>query len=160
LAELEVIVEHMPEKWRALVLLAAWCGLRWGEATELRRKDLDLAREIVHVRRSVVRAGMGKVVKEPKSDAGMRDWTIPPHVIPVLRKHLARYAQVGAEGCCSRPLTAGTWQPCHSGVPSTRLVRRPVDRINGHGWALHAGHGDAGSARCLQPSAGHRQSAI
>jgi integrase len=97
-AELEVIVEHMPEKWRALVLLAAWCGLRWGEACELRGKDLDLVREIVHVRRSVVRTGKGKVVKTPKSADGTRDWPIPPHVMPVVREHLARHAQVGAEG--------------------------------------------------------------
>lgn len=26
-----VIVENMPDKYRALILIAAWCGLRWGE---------------------------------------------------------------------------------------------------------------------------------
>ena len=26
---------------QALVLLSAWCGLRWGEVTELRRKDIS-----------------------------------------------------------------------------------------------------------------------
>jgi len=98
LAELEVIVEHMPAKRRALVLLAAWCGLRWGEVTELRRKDLDLVRKIIYVRRSVVRSGEGKVVKTPKSAAGTRKVTIPPHLLDTLREHLARHAQVGAEG--------------------------------------------------------------
>jgi integrase len=93
-----VIVEHMPEKWRAMVLLAAWCALRWGELTELRRIDVDLVRGIVRVRRSVVRGASGKVVKAPKTDAGRRDVSIPPPLVPVLREHLARHAQVGAQG--------------------------------------------------------------
>src|ERR1019366_3929487 len=42
LPELEVIVEAMPERYRAMVLLAAWCGLRFGELTELRRGDVDV----------------------------------------------------------------------------------------------------------------------
>jgi integrase len=96
--ELEVIVEHLPDQWQALVLLAAWCGLRWGEATELRRKDLNLEAGVVHVRRSVVRTGNGKIVKEPKSAAGFRDVTIPPHLLDALRKHVREHAQVGAEG--------------------------------------------------------------
>ena len=32
----------MPEQYRAMVLLAAWCALRFGELTELRRKDINL----------------------------------------------------------------------------------------------------------------------
>ncbi len=35
LAKVAAAIE--PERFRALVLLAAWCGLRWGEVTELRR---------------------------------------------------------------------------------------------------------------------------
>lgn len=27
--QIAVIVENMPDKYRALILLAAWCGLRW-----------------------------------------------------------------------------------------------------------------------------------
>ncbi len=42
LAELEVIVTAMPPRYRLMVLLAAWCQLRFGELTELRRADIDL----------------------------------------------------------------------------------------------------------------------
>ena len=38
-----------------MILLAAWCGLRFGEITELRRKDLDLHSGTVHVHRAVTR---------------------------------------------------------------------------------------------------------
>jgi integrase len=42
LGELEVILGAMPERYRTLVLLGAWCGLRFGELSELRRRDIDL----------------------------------------------------------------------------------------------------------------------
>ena len=54
LAELEVIVTAMPPRYRLMVLLAAWCQLRFGELTELRRADVDLKDGIVRVRRGVV----------------------------------------------------------------------------------------------------------
>jgi hypothetical protein len=28
--QIAVIVENMPDKYRVLILIAAWCGLRWG----------------------------------------------------------------------------------------------------------------------------------
>ena len=44
--ELAVTVEAMPERYRALVLLGAWCALRSGEMLELRRRDVDLGDEL------------------------------------------------------------------------------------------------------------------
>ena len=41
LEELRIIVAAVPERWAMLVELAAWCALRFGEATELRRKDVS-----------------------------------------------------------------------------------------------------------------------
>ena len=40
LDEIAVIAAEMPEQYRAMVLLAAWCALRFGELTELRRRDI------------------------------------------------------------------------------------------------------------------------
>jgi integrase len=53
LDELRIIVEAMLERLRIMVLLAAWCALRYGELAELRRKDVDLANGVVKVRRAV-----------------------------------------------------------------------------------------------------------
>ena len=47
--ELEVIVEAMPDRLRALVLLCAWCALRSGEVLELRRRDVDVVAGTVRV---------------------------------------------------------------------------------------------------------------
>jgi integrase len=88
LVELETITANMPEKYRPMLLLCSWCGLRFGEAAELRRKDLDLTNGVIHVRRAVVRADGQVIVGTPKSTAGVRDVAIPPHLIPMLKAHL------------------------------------------------------------------------
>jgi integrase len=70
LAEVEVITAAMPEPYQAMVLLASWCSLRFGELTELHRGDVDLTEGVIRVCRAVVRAGGGFQVTTPKSDAG------------------------------------------------------------------------------------------
>lgn len=67
--ELAVIVERMPDQYRAMVLLAAWCGFRIGELAGLRRGDLDLVRRVVRVERDVTRVSGVLVVGTPKADA-------------------------------------------------------------------------------------------
>lgn len=96
LAELEVLTEAMPDRYRAMVLLAAWCGLRFGELTELRRRDVDIEDARIHVERGVTRVKGQMIVGDPKSEAGKRRVTIPPHLLPVLEAHLGRH--VGAAG--------------------------------------------------------------
>lgn len=97
LAELEAAALAMPDRLRVAVLLAAWCGLRWGELSELRRKDLDLDRGTVHVERAVVRVDRAEQVGRPKSAAGVREVAIPPHLLPLLTEHLAEHVTRGRE---------------------------------------------------------------
>ncbi|MFZ1374060.1 MAG: hypothetical protein WAS01_09710 [Nostocoides sp.] len=60
--ELAVIVEAIPSRHRALVLLCAWCALRSGEVLELRRKDIDVAAGTVRVVRAVSWVGGQAIV--------------------------------------------------------------------------------------------------
>ncbi|MGN6204110.1 tyrosine-type recombinase/integrase [Humibacter sp.] len=96
--ELDALTEAMPPRYRMLVLLAAWCGLRFGELTELRRKDIDTKRGIVHVRRGVTLVGGKFVVSTPKTAAGIRDVAVPPFLLPQLREHLLRFTAPGSSG--------------------------------------------------------------
>ena len=102
--ELDVIVENMPERWRLMVLLASWCALRYGEIAELRRKDIKLRHVggrwtgVIQVRRGVVWVNRKIQVEPPKSEAGIRDVAIPPHLIPVIQEHLETFAASGQEG--------------------------------------------------------------
>jgi integrase len=107
LTQLEDIVQHTPERRRLMILLAAWCALRFGELTELRRSDIDTKAGVIRVRRGVVRVrettedGARRYVrkaKTPKSAAGARDVAIPPHLLPLVRQHLLEHAAPGKDG--------------------------------------------------------------
>jgi integrase len=97
LDELGALVAAMPPRYRVMTLLAAWCALRFGELTELRRKDVDLDAGVLRVRRGVARADGVIVVGTPKSDAGRRDVAIPPHIIGLLREHLDQLEDRGRD---------------------------------------------------------------
>ena len=90
-AELGVLTEAMPERLRLMVTLASWCALRFGETVELRRGDIDLSDEVIRIRRAAVRTKGTYTITTPKSDAGIRDVAIPPHIIPPIEQHLAKY---------------------------------------------------------------------
>ena len=90
-AELGVLTSAMPERLRLMVTLASWCALRFGETVELRRGDIDLSQEVIRIRRAAVRTKGTYSITTPKSDAGVRDVAIPPHIIPTIEQHLAKY---------------------------------------------------------------------
>ena len=91
LEQLDTLVGEMPARLQLMVLLAAWCALRFGEVVELRRKDIDLEDHVVKIRRAAVRVDGGWVVGDPKSDAGKRDVSIPPHIAPAVLRHLTKH---------------------------------------------------------------------
>lgn len=99
------LVEAITKRYRAAVVLAAWCGLRRGEICALRRADVDLVNGTVQVRKTwaeLLESGE-KYEKDPKTDAGKRTVAVPPHVLPILREHAEKWAGpqffcVGADG--------------------------------------------------------------
>ena len=85
-------------RYRALVLLATFASLRWGEATALRRCDLDLAAGIVRVRAAYAERSTGELVLgPPKSRAARRIVGIPSSIVPALREHLSLFVGPEAE---------------------------------------------------------------
>lgn len=98
-AELEKVAEKVPERYRAAVPVKAWCGLRFGELIELRRKDIHTSgdRMVIRVRRQATYVGKKLEVGPPKSAAGIRDVVVPPHVAEVLRAHMKKHTGRGPE---------------------------------------------------------------
>jgi integrase len=111
LGELEIISGHVPAQYRAMVLLAAWCGLRWGELTELRRHDVDLGGGVLRVTRGVTRVGADFVIGEPKSRAGRRTVAIPPHLMDAVRRHLDDYTAAAKDALLFPARGGGHMQP-------------------------------------------------
>jgi integrase len=79
-----------PERLKALVLLCAWTAVRWGEVSELRRKDVGDDCEILFVTRAVTRRDGVYRVDTPKAGKG-RAVVIPPHIREDLRNHLSTH---------------------------------------------------------------------
>ena len=76
-------------RYRALVLLATFASLRWGEVIALRRRDLDLEARAVRIRAAYAERSTGEMLLgPPKSRAGRRVVGIPDVIIPALREHL------------------------------------------------------------------------
>lgn len=60
------VLEQLPPRWRPLAAVAAGCGLRQGESFGLRVQDIDLSRQVVHVRQQIRLEGGRPVPALPK----------------------------------------------------------------------------------------------
>jgi integrase len=89
--ELETLVIKMPDRFRAMVLLAAWCALRFGELVALRRQDIDVVEGVLRVDFGISRT-RGQVHRADPKASSNRDVAIPPHLLPALVHHLAHVA--------------------------------------------------------------------
>jgi integrase len=91
--EVAAIAEHIDRRYRALVLVAAYCGLRAGELRGLRRRDVDLLHRTITVNQQLVDASGGGFELRPlKTRRSRRSVSVPAHVLESLELHL------GAEG--------------------------------------------------------------
>ncbi|MCX5147227.1 site-specific integrase [Streptomyces sp. NBC_00320] len=98
-AEVYAVADAMPARYRLLVLLAAFTTFRFGELASLRRRDVDLSRCVVFVRRAQSELQNGKLAdKAPKSGAGVRSVAFPAELIPDVTHHLEHFAGAGQDG--------------------------------------------------------------
>lgn len=101
----------MPDRVRALVLLAIFASLHWGEAVMLRRGDIALDEATVSVCLQQVELDTGKlIVGPPKSRAGIRTVTFPAAITPLLRHHLDTYVGPEADARIFRGTRGGIWR--------------------------------------------------
>ncbi|MEU1896690.1 tyrosine-type recombinase/integrase [Streptomyces pristinaespiralis] len=121
-------------RYRALVLLAAFTGLRWGELIGLSRRDIDLDSGTLRVRRNVAELHSGKrLVKEPKSAAGKRTVAIPAVIAADLATHLAVFAEPGPDGRIFVGAKKATPRRNHFG----KLWRKACDQVGIKGLHFH-----------------------
>jgi integrase len=91
--------EAIEPRFRALVLLAAFTGLRWGELCALRRSDVDLDARTVQVERTLSELHNGShAFGPPKTAAGRRVVAFPELIAPVVRWHLSCFAEPDENG--------------------------------------------------------------
>src|SRR5918995_816163 len=86
----------VPVEHRAIVSMAAGCGLRWGECAGLPWDAVDLDDAEVHVRQVVVElSGRLDLRPYPKTRAGRRTVPMPGFVVAALRAYLGDRQPVG-----------------------------------------------------------------
>jgi integrase len=93
-AQVAALVEAITRRYRAAVLLGAWCGLRRGEICGLRVGDVDLTAGTVTVRKNRIELLESPEAfdGDPKTEAGKRTVAVPPHVLPILKDHMTDWA--------------------------------------------------------------------
>lgn len=87
--QVEAIADAIGPRYRTLILVAAYGGLRWSELVGLRRRDVD--GDAVIVAGQLQRIGGQFVRNDPKSVAGRRRVTLPASVAADLDRHLVEF---------------------------------------------------------------------
>ncbi|MEA2826290.1 MAG: hypothetical protein QOG43_729 [Actinomycetota bacterium] len=110
------LADTVDPRYRALVLLAAFGGLRRGELFGLRRRHVDLTRGLVTVEVQRQQLAHGElIVGPPKSEAGRRTVALPPQAIVALQSHIDQWTGPAADdwvftGAKGGPLRDAVWQ--------------------------------------------------
>lgn len=109
------IADTIEPRFRAMVLVGAFVGLRLGEMLALTRERVDLLHGRIKVVEQYQELKDGThILGPPKSDAGVRTVAIPAMLKPELETHLATYAAAGKKslvfcGPKGQPLRRATW---------------------------------------------------
>ncbi len=99
LPDVVAIADALPVRYRALVLLATFASMRWGELVGLRRENIDLNTCEIRIVETMAELDRGSLLPEtPKSKAGRRTVSFPAELVPELRWHIERFAQPGERG--------------------------------------------------------------
>jgi len=87
--QIEAIAAAIPERYKCLVLVAAYGGLRWSELVGLRRMDVQGAR--VTVAGQLIFLNKQWLREDPKTAAGRRTIVLPQSVAIELQAHLEQF---------------------------------------------------------------------
>ena len=94
----EALIAAMPERYQALVVLAAGTGLRQGEAFGLEVGGVDFLRRTLEVRQQLVTMpGKPPYLAPPKTPSSYRTVPLPQVVVDALAAHLAAFPTVPVE---------------------------------------------------------------
>jgi integrase len=126
-AEIAQLADAIDSRYRALVLVASYCGLRIGELAGLRRAQVDLQAHTIRVIENAVEVHSRLVRGAPKTKAGRRTVPVAPTIAAALEHHLGTYTPPRARGRRSSPgagggtLRAAAWRS-RFWTPATRAA--------------------------------------
>ena len=116
--EVDRLASAIAPRYRALVLVAAYGGLRIGELAGLRRGRVDVLRNTVSVAEISVEISGHLSYGQPKTRAGRRSVTLPRSVMAALNEHLSAYTEADKDAFVftapeGGPLRVPAWRRRH-----------------------------------------------
>ena len=129
ITQADALAAAIEPEYRAMVLLAFYGGLRFGELAGLRRRNVDLMHGTGKVEEQAIERANGRTeFGPPKTEAGKRTTTLPKDALEALRDHLDVIWPQNPTPWCSLRLEAGRCGGQSSGrygnVPSRRSRSR------------------------------------
>jgi integrase len=133
--EVERLVDEMPRQYRALVLVGAYAGLRWGEAAGLRRRDIDPLRSRIHVVHTAVEVrGRVTLDNEPKTTRSKRSVPVARSIMRRLEEHLLEFVDGSADFLVfTAPGGGPLFRSWGRTVLRPAVIRANLDEITFHG---------------------------
>lgn len=90
---IERLAESTKPRFRALIYMAAYTGMRWSELVALKVSNLDLLKGVVHVRESLVEVN-GRHFPGSTKTGAKRSVSLPRFLSHMLGKHLGEFPPV------------------------------------------------------------------
>ncbi|WP_036517073.1 tyrosine-type recombinase/integrase [Nocardioides sp. J54] len=133
--QVDVMLATIRPEWRLLLQLGLWTGLRFSEIAELRRKDVDLDRRVLRIRRAVS-GDKAEPVKGPKSEAGDRDQRVPASLVADIRQHLRDHVGRSRDSLLFPSRTGGHLAPqtFYGAAPGDKRRGRASVSAGNRGW--------------------------
>jgi integrase len=133
-AEIHKLADCMAERYKALIWLGCFGGLRIGEIAALDRRHIDLTRRTLRVERNAVEVRGDLVITAPKTERSRRTVPLPRFIVATLSEHLDTFTGRDA----TDPVFAGA----HGGRLRANNFRRrewapAVTKAGLHGLRIH-----------------------
>jgi integrase len=93
------LADAMPDRYRLLVVLSGFTGLRIGELLGLERRHVNPLHRTLRVEQQQQELNSGKLlIGSPKTPAGVRTLGLPAFLMPEIETHMANWSAPGTGG--------------------------------------------------------------
>lgn len=108
------LAETIHPRFKAMVLVAVFAGLRYGEVCALQRQHIDPIKNTITVRQTLVEVGSTLTFGPPKTKTSVRVVTIPRTIMAQLVTHMSAYTSNDIDalvftGQRGKPLSRNNW---------------------------------------------------
>ena len=128
------LVEHTPDIYKALVLTAAYSGMRWSEVAGLKANRIDFKKKTIDVVQALT-YNNGARFETLKSGASRRTLQVPDKVIEAIEAHLETYGEGQDRVVFHSPrrglLRDDNFRP-RVWVPATKAAKTVPDNMHFH----------------------------